>query len=510
MGGVRVKDQNDRLLDGTLPANPGDGATPIPLNSSARKNAEQQSRGRTDPCDVPAETALLSALIWCGTYPVGTATYNVEAVADLIDGDDAFIVDAHRFIWAAMLELHKRGVPCDATATHSELVRQKKERIATIEYLEELLAGAAPVTTLKLREYAASIRETWLRRKIIQTARNMIEEARDPQRKAAEVANEFAGNLREQASMGGRDATFVHISVPLDNMAERAGTPPVERALTTGLPKVDELLQGGLRRKQVTVLAARTSVGKSALALEIALAAYAADPTAGIVYITMEMSEAEFSERLVSSRTGVEAIKIATGTATPDECRKIRTMANILRATDIYFNVKQNLTLGEIRNIIHKVSLELVPKGKRVGLVVVDHIGLVKSAKTKSSREQEVAETSRGLRDLASEFDCHVLALAQISREAEKQTGKSVMPKLHHLRESGSIEQDTNNVLILHRERDENGVFKDKEPAKLAVAKARNGRLGIVWVAVEPTFVRFMPWEGSKQEREYSLSRYPR
>jgi replicative DNA helicase len=126
----------------------------------------------------------------------------------------------------------------------------------------------------------------------------------------------------------------------------------------------------------------------------------------------------------------------------------------------------------------------------------------VRPAKKLPSREQEVAETSRDLRNIAAEYDCHVLGLAQIGREAEKQTGKDKMPQLHHLRESGSIEQDTNNVLILHRDRRKDGHgFVEDRPAKLAVAKARNGKLGLAWLAVEPRFIRFSPWETSDQNK---------
>ena len=501
-----AKDENDRLRDGTLPANPGDDAVPIPLESSARKTAEKlaQIDGKQPPIpsDIAAESALLGALIWCGTYPVGPQTHTVGSVADLLDRKDMMLVPAHRAIWESMLELRKRDVPCDATAVHSELVRQKTERTAGgLDYLEQLVASAAPVTSLKLREYAESIREAWLRRQLIDVARELNAKARTAKGFAAEIASGFATRLKDSAGMAARDASFVHVSVPLARTMRKAQQPTSNDALTTGFKKIDELLLGGLRRRQVTILGARTSVGKSAMALELAIAAHEDKPTEAVLYVSMEMTEDEFTDRMVSSRAKVEMESILRGTVSNEEFERMLTVNRLIRTQEIYFNIRQNLTLTQIRNMADKVSREVTAKGKRLGLVVVDHIGLVKAAERKPSREQEVADTSRGLRDIANDFDCHVIGLAQIGRDAEKQVGKDNMPKLHHLRESGSIEQDTNNVLILHRERDKNGMFVEGKPAKLAVAKARNGRLGLTWLAVEPRFVRFTPWETSDQAK---------
>lgn len=498
-----ARDENDRLRAGTLPANPGDDAVPIPLESNARRTASQlagqDKRKSPEPSDVPAETAMLAALLWCGTY--APQTHTPSAVIDLVDRADMMYVPAHRVIWAAMLALRSREVPCDVTAVHSELVRQKAERAANgLDYLEQLVAGAAPATVLKLREYAEAIRETWLRRCLIDVARDLNAKARTMRGDASEIAAGFAVRLNESAGKGARDASFVHVSVPLSRTMRKAQAPESNDALTTGFEKVDKLLLGGLRRRQVTILGARTSVGKSALALEIAISAHEARPSGAVLYVSMEMTEDEFTDRMVSARAKVEMETILRGEVTDEEYERMLEVNRRIRTEEIYFNVRQNLTMPQIRGMAGKVSREVATKGKTLDLIVVDHVGLVKSEERKPSREQEVAGTSRGLRDLANDFDCHVLGLAQIGREAEKQ-GKDTMPKLWHLRESGAIEQDTNNVLILHRERDKNGLFPEGKPAKLAVAKARNGRLGLAWLAVEPRFVRFSAWETSEQAK---------
>jgi replicative DNA helicase len=459
-----------------------------------------QNGRQPPPSDVPAETSLLAALLWCGTYAPNTHTPSV--VIDLIDRAEMMFLPAHIAIWAAMLALKSRDVPCDVTAVHSELVRQKSERIANgLNYLEQLIISAVPATVLKLREYAESVRETWLRRHLIELARDLHTQARNAKGDASEIAAGFAVRLSDTAGKGARDASFVHVSVPLSRTMRKAQAPASNEALTTGFAKVDELLLGGLRRRQVTILGARTSVGKSALALEIAISAHEARPSDAVLYVSMEMTEDEFTDRMVSSRAKVDMDVILRGEVSDAEYERMLEVNRQIRGEEIYFNVRQNLTLTQIRGMASKVSRETQAKGKRLGLIVVDHIGLVKPDERKPSREQEVANTSRGLRDLANDYDCHVLGLAQIGRESEKQAGKSKMPQLHHLRESGSIEQDTNNVLILHRERDKDGLFPEGKPAKLAVAKARNGRLGLAWLAVEPRFVRFSPWETSDQAK---------
>jgi replicative DNA helicase len=498
-------DQNDRLRAGTLPANPGDDATPIPIESQARQTAARLATAAGTPpdapCDLTAETALLAVLLWSGTYAPDTKNSNV--VGDILDRSEVLYSRGHRAIWDAMAVLRERQVPCDITAVHSELVRQQRERDAGgMDYLEQLVASASPASDLKLREYAEAIREAWLRRNLIAVAASLSAAARSSKSLASLIADEHAHQLVATAGVGTRDATFVPVAVPLERTMEKAQKPRVDDALTTGFEKIDHLLLGGLRRKQMTVLAARTSVGKSALALDIAISAHEANVNAAVLYITLEMSEEEFTDRMVASRARVELRNILKGQATPDEFDRMVEVARRIAVEEIYFNVKHSLTTMQISSIATKLSQKLARKGKRLGLIVVDHIGLVKPMTRTASRQQDVATVSRELLTMASHHDCHVLALAQINREAEKQNGKDKIPLLHHLKDSGSIEEDTNNVLLLHRERDaKTGRFVEGKPARLSVAKARNGELGLVWLAFEPKHARFSPWETSEQSR---------
>ena len=175
------------------------------------------------------------------------------------------------------------------------------------------------------------------------------------------------------------------------------------------------------------------------------------------------------------------------------------TAMNKLAEVGLFFADSPSQTMAAIYATAQDRKRILAREGKRLGLVVVDHLGLVKpsaEALRRASREQQVAETSRALRFLASEIGCHVIGIAQLHRDAEKQ-GPGSMPKLHHLRESGSIEQDADLVLILHRERDQKtGMFVPNVPAHLAVAKGRLDETSTHLLQYEPHRARFSTWTG--------------
>jgi len=505
----KPRDENDRLVVGTLPENPGDDATVIPISSKARSTAMQLAPVGEDPLptDRNAEMGVLACLMWAAQYdPHGP--YKPTLIADLLEkpakvSTSMMSTPAHHFIWEAMTALSERGAPCDTVSVHSELARGRREkRAGGIEYLEQLVAAAAPPNEVNLREYAGSIREAWMRRVMIEGMGRLASRMRTEGGFASDIALDFASKLADFASKGARDASYVHISAALKRTVGKAQNPTNSLAIKTGFAKLDHHLIGGWKRKKVTVLAARTSVGKSALALEFAITIAKQDPNEGILYVSLEMEAEDFTDRMVASRAKVEARSIISGVCTDEETSRIAKVHAEMAEQEIFFNAKQDMSIAQIRSIATKVARELVAKGKRLAMIIIDHVGLVKSGSRKHSREQEVAEVSRGLRVLADDFDCHVMALAQISREAEKQTGKDKMPQLMHLRESGALEQDPDNVLIIHRPRDPKTMkFVEGVPARLGVAKARGGEVGMVWLACEPKYVKFSTWETSDQAK---------
>jgi replicative DNA helicase len=511
----KAKDENDRLIEGTLPENPGDDAVPMPVQKKARETAMQLATTTTPPTtstpaadaeQMPsnphAEMTLLACLLWAAQYDAA-GPCRPALIADLIERPIVIFTPAHRWIWEAMLACSERGAPCDVTAVYGELAKRRREKEAGgVEYLEQLVAAASPTTDVNLREYAGIVREAWMRRILIEAGHKLVWRARHDATFAAEIAADYAVKMNDFAGKHARDASYVHIKTSLKRTVDNADKPTSLLATSTGLKKLDHLLIGGWRRTHVSILAARTSVGKSAMALEFAVAVAKADPTEGVLYVSLEMNDEAFTQRMVSSRARVEARTIMTGGCTPEEKARVNQVYVDMDTQEIFFNAKMGLTLAQIRGLATKVARELASRGKRLALIIIDHLGLIKPGSRKPSREQEVAETSGGLRVLAADFDCHVIALAQINRKAEEQTGKDKMPMLHHLRDSGCLEQDADNVLILHRRRDpKTQKFVEGEWAKLGVAKARGAEIGMVYLAVSPKYVRFEAWENSEQAK---------
>lgn len=490
-------DENDRHLAGTLPPDPIDDTEPMRSDTGVAK-VTLRLAGEGDaptPNDLPAESALLAAILWAGTHVQSGITPNT--VRDLIDRPDMFALPTYRAIWQACCAVQVEGKPLDAVAVHTELARERRGARVALQTLEDLVDVATSTSESKARAYAQSIRDCWVRRELISATRKMVVAANDLETAPADAVQNAHVLLTELQEATANDASFVSLGKCFPDLIRemRNGMPDTFK---TGLRDLDEAT-GGLFLKETSIIAARTSVGKSALAAQICHHIVATNTGAAVLYASLEMPAASFAKRLAANAAGVDARKIRRQTVTPDEASRIFREVEALYRLPMFFLDKQQQTLMSIYASATKLATKLAREGKRIAAIVIDHIGLVKpsaSAGAKRNREQEVAETSRGLRWLASEFNCHVLGLAQINREASKRKGKDSMPQLHDLRESGSLENDADNIFILHRDFDENGVPIPGLPAKLAVAKARNDNRDFMHLNFEPQYVRFTDWNG--------------
>jgi len=494
----KAKDENDRLLDGTLPDDPISGTVLIAAPPAARATTLRLVRDDVDPHDLPdpsdvqAEAALLAALLWCGAFSPGTLTVNV--VRDLLDEPSVFFSSAHREIFKAICTLHEAGTPPDPVLVHSELIAHgRAHKAGGIEYLEQLVASATVCSNDKLRKYAQAIRDAWTRRRLITVAKQSIEDARGGKLGIGDMLNKAQTAVAEVAATSVKDASIISIGQCIQ---QRAALAKCATGLPTGFRDLDAIFPG-FQPEQVSVIAARTSVGKSALAIQLAMNVVSRrELNAGVLYITLEMSPEKFTDRVLSSMTKISTDALERDDLTDQERRNLLVAEGLIHDLPIFFGTSQTQTLLNIRDRANALNAELGPKGVRLGLIVVDHVGLVRPMNRLLHREQQVAETSRGLRWLASNFKCHVIGLAQISREAEKRSGADKMPRLHEMRESGALEQDPDLVFMLHRDFDKFNKPVPDKPAILNVAKARN--LGIrgqnVFLKCEPQFVRFSDW----------------
>jgi replicative DNA helicase len=492
-----ARDEADRLRDGDLSPDPLAGTVPIGP-AVAQKGVANVRTLPGQPCDLGAERALLGALLWAGANAPDSA--RVTSVLDILETGATFFGSGHGVVFDAMRACVAAKAEHDPVAVHSELVRVGESGAAGgLDGLLKLKGEASTLSEHQLRVYAKSIRDTWVKRELVRDARAFALDIADPKMTddavlARSIALSTALSARATVTAG--SVTSNQSAVVLFQFLQ-SGT---DTSMSTGLAGLDGKLNGGLRPGEVTILAARTSVGKSTLSAQIAEHIVTSDPKRGALYVTLEMAHENFMARLLAARTGVSMSNLRRRILNPSQWSDISAAVQVLAKKNLSFADSSSQTMASVYGAALERKRILEREGNRLSLVVVDHVGLVKpsaEALKKANREQQVAETSRSLRFIASELGVHVIGIAQIGRIAELH-GDS-MPKLHHLRETGSLENDADVVLILHRERDpKTGLFVTTKPPALAVAKARMDEIGIMLLEYEPSRARFSDYMGEE------------
>jgi len=497
-----AKDENDRLLDGTLPASPTDGTQRVLVEAPARAALKLLPSGISTttpsaPADIEAEAALLGALIWNGTYQDGLV--NIGAVTDIIESRKYFFLPEHGGIYQAIKDLHDRKTHADQTVVQTEMMKLRV--VSPAGYLDKLVSGAAPSSDTIVREYAGSIRDTFLRRWAMHVGTELIDAAREGRGTPAQIAQRTIKLMTRIVDAATTSSDTIAMGAVVDTVwAELMSSEPVAGVFRTMIAKLDGLLNGGLRGKEVTIVAARTSVGKSALTMQMVSDGLEVSPGESGLYLSLEMTPEQFARRMLASRARVSYSALQKKTLNSEELARVAAESSALRERPLIFNKAKGMTIAQIRAMAKKTAAQLMRKGRRLSVVVIDHVGLVRRPGVRGQAE-ELSEISRELHLLADELNCHIIVLVQITREAEKQIGKDKMPQIHHLKGSGSLEEDADNICILHRERNHTTEFAKDKPARLALAKARNGTLGTTWLDFDEQQMRFSPWEGSDKAR---------
>lgn len=513
MGGA--KDENDRLANGTLPDDPADDVEPIVTENAARVTGTRlagSTKGR--PSNLEAEIALLSAMLWSGKF--GHATTTVAIVRDILDSGDKFFSRAHQHIYAAMLAIEDGTGSPDPVTIHIRLREQGHDRAAGgVEYLDELVASAAATSDEKARVYAQAIRDTWMLRQMIDAGEKIIASARSTKSRAVDVldlAHSLVTGIAGHASSNAEDERLDQV---VKRICSLASSPVKRGAIQTGFRVIDKSIPG-LFPREVSIVAARTSVGKSMWTTQMAFNVVTKDPSMGVEYISLEMRSDLFVERLLSSQSGVSHRVFRAADAgvcideqetvgfTKRQWSAITDAVNRFGASPIYFSKSQSQTIMSIHAIANRRAATLAREGKRLSLLVIDHIGLVKppAGQKRRERRDEVAETSRALRWLAEQHNCHVIGICQINREVEKGKGDDKIPQLHHLKDSGAIEDDSDNVFLIHREKDKNGMFISGKPVLLRLAKGRSDGKFNFLLGLNEEFMQFTDWIEPEPQRD--------
>ena len=400
----------------------------------------------------------------------------VDKICEEVNSD-MFFDEKNKFLFEAIEELHKNGIPVDIGMVKEELDKKKRLiSVGGIEYISEVIDSV--ITSANLSYYIDILKEHATRRNLINAATEIVTEAYEEQDVTTILDNAEKNILNVVKVRTVKDFIPIHeilrrAQVKLEELAK---SKKLITGLETGFYDFDRITTG-FQPGELIILAARPGMGKTALALN--MATYAAMTTEKAVAIfNLEMPAEQLVNRIISAQGGIDAYKLQTGQMQERDWKRYNEAMNNLAETNLYIEDNSGVTVAEIKAKCRRLAN--MPKG--LGLVVIDYLQLVTTGNKRiESRQVEVSEISRSLKTMALELGVPVIALSQLSRSAEKR--ESNMPMLADLRESGSIEQDADMVLFINR-KDYYEAKKDQRekivPAELVIAKHRKGSLGTI------------------------------
>lgn len=440
-----------------------------------RQSAESRPTDRTPPHDLLAEQSAIGGML-----------LSKDAVADVIETVRAmdFYIPKHELIFEAILTLYSHGEPTDVIAVTDELTKTGElGRAGGAEYLHTL-TSLVP-TAANAGFYANIVAEKAVLRRLVEAGTRIVQMGYASEGEVVDLVNNAQAEI--YGVTGGVDAEdFVPLTTAvqtaIDEIEAAKGRDGLMTGIPTGFAELDELTNG-LHPGQLIIVAARPALGKSTLALDFARAASIAHDLPSIVF-SLEMGRSEIAMRLLSAESSVPLQNMRKGTVDSRDWTTIAHTRGRINDAPLYIDDSPNMTLVEIRAKCRRLK-------QRVGLkmVIIDYLQLMTSGKRVESRQQEVSEFSRALKLLAKELQVPVVALSQLNRGPEQRSDK--MPALSDLRESGSLEQDADVVILLHRE----AAYEKDNPrageADFIVAKHRNGPTRTLTVAFQGHFSRF-------------------
>jgi replicative DNA helicase len=455
--------------------------------------AEKSKRGvvgplllgdRPLPHNQEAEMAVLGSMLLDPLTAIDTA-------AARLNFTNSFFVPAHQQIFTCLVELRNKsaGSAIDLITVANALENLGDlERVGGRGYLTQLLSCVPSAANVE--QYAEIVRENAILRRLIRTGADIADRCFDPQESVPELVDEIETEILSLTQLqGGVDSTPIRGLVkPAVAYLEKLYTKDAAVVgITTGYPDLDHLITG-LRPGDMFVLAARPSIGKTALALNLATNVALSKTPKAVGVFSLEMSADQLVLRLLCSEARVNMADIKDGALSAARWNDIMAAADRLSKAPLFIDDTGSLDILELRARARRLHQQ-----HHVELLVIDYLQLMRPAgqSRNSTRENEVSQMSGGIKTLAKELRIPIIVLAQLNRQAE-QTGQR--PKLSHLRESGAIEQDADIVALLHREREtESGQERSYEgtEAELIIAKHRNGPTGIVRLSFFPHWTKF-------------------
>ncbi len=409
---------------------------------------------------------------------LGAALIDQDAlleVTDILRPED-FYKEAHREIYDAIVSLYRKNEPVDILTVAEELKRRKNLDMAGGRAYLGLLSAEVP-STANVMQYARIVEEKSILRKLIRASSEIMEEGFAADKTAAQVLEdaeqrvfEISQKRQKKTVSQIREVLAKNLDM-LQLLAQKKGE---LRGLTTGFRDLDKMTSG-LQKSDLIILAARPSMGKTALALNIARNA-AMKAGAKVLIFSLEMSQEQLTERILSTEALVEIQKMREGSLEDEDWSKLSEAVVRLEQADIMIDDTPGITAIEMRNKCRRIKME-----KGLDLILVDYLQLMSFEGRAESRQLEISALTRFLKQLAREMECPIIVLSQLSRATEARQGDKKKPILSDLRESGSIEQDADLVIFLYRDE-----YYTKEETQrpnecdVILAKHRNGATGEV------------------------------
>ena len=437
---------------------------------------------RIPPQSVDAEMAVLGSML-----------IEKEAITKAIDlvNENDFYKESHRHVFLAARDLYLENQAVDVITVAEKLKKNKLfEDMGAAAYLASLINSVS--TSANVEYYAGIVRDKSVLRQLINAGSSIVATAYNEKVPAEEILDQsesvlFAIAQRRAARGFTPISSLIHPT--LENLEKLHTDKRDVPGLRTGFADLDKMT-AGLQPSELIILAARPSMGKTALALNIAehVALVEKKPVAPF---SLEMSKESLMMRLLCSAARVNSHMTRQGIISTQNWSKLTTVASRLAEAPIYIDDSSSLSVLELRARARRLATELKVQGKELSLVMIDYIQIMRGSGRVESRQQEISEISRSLKGLARDLNVPVIALSQLSRKPEEK-GREGKPQLSDLRESGAIEQDADVVAFIYRE----GYYKREDPDKeksatLIIGKQRNGPTGEINLVFEKDCTRF-------------------
>ncbi len=426
------------------------------------------------PSNPDAERSVLGAILLDNTV--------CNQAIELLRRDD-FFLDNHRRIYDKMIALTEKTQPIDMITLSDELRRAGEfEQVGGATYLASLIDGVPRTDTIE--HYARILKNKGMLRRLINASNQVMAKCFDEEDEAETIVDQAEAlifSIAEDRIRQGFQYIGEVAQRRLEQIEQMAGRPEMITGVPTGFTDFDHMTSG-LQRQELIIIAARPSQGKTALALN--MAQYAAKNGNVVGIFSLEMSAEQLVSRLLCSEARVDAHRLRTGYLNREEWARLADALRRLCETQIFLDDTPGVGVMEMRAKARRLKAE-----HGLDLLIIDYMQLMTGRGRIESRQQEVSQISRDLKSLAKELNIPVIALSQLSRAPEMRSEHR--PQLSDLRESGSIEQDSDVVCFIYREEVYKETDENKGLAELIISKQRNGPTGVVQMAFLKEFTRF-------------------